>query len=169
MARQFRESVPFGLVFRNIALNETRLYFMRIGQAVTDKFAVGLSLVCLIHCLVAPFILIAVPSLGSLMLDSESFHLWMVVAVIPTSIYALTLGCKKHKRYRLLALGGVGLALLLAAVALGEVLLGEMGEKALTVVGVCFLLVGHVQNYQLCRVNESKGCACPGETESEAG
>lgn len=140
---------------------------MRIGQAVTDKFAIALSLVCLIHCLVTPLLLIAIPSLASLMLDNEAFHFWMVVAVIPTSIYALTLGCKKHKRYRLLLLGGIGLALLLVAVTLGEVLLGEIGEKILTVVGVGFLLLGHVQNYQLCRANKSTGCACPGEAESE--
>jgi len=91
-------------------------------------------------------------------LDNERFHTWMLVAVIPTSIVALTLGCKQHKHYRLLILGITGLSLLCFAV-LGGSLIGESGEKLLTVLGSIFVASGHIWNYRLCQ--KSTECSCP--------
>lgn len=135
---------------------------MKAAQAVTDKLAILLSLMCAIHCLALPALLVMVPSLTALQLDNEAFHMWMVIAVLPSSIYALTLGCKQHKRYRLLILGSIGLALLVLALALGEARIGEVGEKALTVIGAGLVAVGHWFNYRLCQSQKQKGCTCPG-------
>lgn len=104
---------------------------MKTAQEVTDKLAIGLSLMCAIHCLALTTLLALLPSLVALQLDNEAFHLWMVVAVIPSSVYALTLGCKQHKRYRLLILGFMGLTLLVMALVLGEEHIGEAGENYL--------------------------------------
>ncbi|KUJ84770.1 MerC domain-containing protein [Microbulbifer flavimaris] len=131
---------------------------MKRTQAVTDKLAIGLSAMCTLHCLALPLILALVPSLAALQLDNEAFHVWMVVAVIPTSIYALTMGCKQHKRYRVLLLGVAGLTLLAAAVVLGEQT-GELGEKILTVSGASLVALGHLWNFRLCR--KPSNCACP--------
>lgn len=49
----------------------------------------------------------------------------MLVAVIPTSVFALTMGCKKHQRYRLLLWGISGLILMVLAILLGHDLIGE--------------------------------------------
>ena len=135
---------------------------MNTRQAVTDKFAIGLSLGCAIHCLFLPILLALLPSMTALQLDNEAFHFWMLAAVLPTSIYALTLGCKQHKRYRLLILGFIGLGLLVLALALGEERIGETGEKILTVIGAGFVAFGHWFNYRLCHAQEYKDCACPG-------
>ena len=102
---------------------------MKSHQKIADKLAIGLSLACVLHCLALPIMLVLLPSLAALNLDNEAFHLWMVVAVLPSSIYALTMGCKQHKRYQLLVWGIVGLALLVLALALGEERIGEWGEK----------------------------------------
>jgi hypothetical protein len=134
-------------------------------QTVADKLAISLSMVCAVHCLALPILLVAVPSLVASQLNNEAFHLWMVAAVVPSSIYALTLGCKQHKYYRLIALGGVGLVLLVLAVALGEELIGEFGEKALTLVGASFVAIGHFLNYRLCssQKKDNESCLCPSE------
>ena len=128
-------------------------------QTLTDKAAIGLSALCAIHCLVSPLLIVLLPSLTALQLDNEAFHLWMVVAVVPTSVYALTMGCKQHKRYHLLTYGLIGLSCLILAVVLGESLLGEAGEKILTVLGAVFIAYGHYQNYRLCQRKDS--CSCP--------
>ena len=57
---------------------------MKTLQAKTDKLAIGFSLACAIHCLTVPTLLVLLPSLTVLQLDSEAFHFWMVAAVIPT-------------------------------------------------------------------------------------
>ena len=132
---------------------------MKNFQMFTDKAAIGLSLLCAIHCLASPLAIVLLPSLAALPLDGELFHIWMVVAVLPTSAYALTMGCRQHKQYRLLVVGLLGLACLLLAVILGETLLGEAGEKLLTSLGAGIIAYGHFRNYRLCQ--DQWNCNCP--------
>ena len=133
---------------------------MYTAQAITDKLAICLSLMCAIHCLFLTSLLALLPSLVALKLDNEAFHLWMVVAVIPSSGYSLTLGCKQHKRYRLLILGLIGLTLLVIALVFGEDSIGEAGEKTLTVLGAGFIGVGHWFNFRLCQAQKRRDCSC---------
>lgn len=128
-------------------------------QAFWDKTAISLSLLCSLHCLALPLLLVIFPSITALNLDNEAFHFWMVLAVIPTSIYALTLGCKKHKRTQFLVTGLIGLVALLLAVFLPESLVGEIGEKIFTLVGSGLIAFSHFKNHQLCQ--RQKKCACP--------
>jgi hypothetical protein len=64
----------------------------------TDKIAISLSTLCVIHCLSLPLLVALLPSFTVLSLHGEAFHFWMVVAVIPISLFALQMGCKKHKK-----------------------------------------------------------------------
>ncbi len=115
----------------------------------TDKFAVSLSLLCLAHCLILPITLVLLPSLA--VLESEAFHISMICIVIPTSLYALSVGCKQHKRHLLLGFGIAGITLLILAVVLAETTKGAYGEKFLTVVGACLVATGHIYNFWLCK------------------
>ena len=137
---------------------------MRTVQAITDKLAIGLSLMCAIHCLAITSLIAFLPSMVALGLDNEVFHLWMVVVVLPSSVYALTLGCKQHKRYRLLIWGCIGLTFLVMALVLGEERIGQNGEKILTVLGASFVAVGHWFNFRLCQAQEHIDCTCPAES-----
>ena len=96
-------------------------------------------MLCAIHCLLLPLLLVALPSLDVLNLQDEAFHFWMLAAVIPTSIYALTIGCKKHQRYRLLSWGVSGLILMLIAVFFCHDIEGESSEKILTLLDLIFV------------------------------
>ena len=133
---------------------------MKTTQVLTDKLAIGLSVMCAIHCLAVPILFLLLPSAAVLPLDNEAFHFWLVAAVIPSSIYALTLGCRQHKRYRLLTMGTIGLSLLIFALALGEDRIGEIGEKTLTVIGACFIAAGHWLNFRLCRAKDANTFSC---------
>lgn len=131
---------------------------MKKIQAWGDATAISLSFLCAIHCFVLPLLLVFLPSVIALELENESFHWWMLLAVLPTSAYALTVGCREHKRYRVLFVGGAGLLILCAAVLLGEPMLGETGEKLLTLCGSCLVASGHLLNFFLCR--KRPDCAC---------
>jgi hypothetical protein len=136
---------------------------MRRSQTITDAVAMGLSVTCAIHCLLLPVALVLLPSLAALQLDNEAFHIWMIVGVIPTSAYALTLGCKTHKTFRFAVIAGVGVTLLVLALLLGESGIGEAGEKILTVIGAGFVALGHWQNYHRCQQVSRVECECPEE------
>ena len=128
---------------------------MKTLQAHSDRAAIGLSLLCAIHCLATPLAIVLIPSLAALPLEGETFHLWMVILVIPTSIFALTMGCKKHKRHRVAILGGIGLSILIAALLVEGFESGEILEKVLTVIGAAFIAAGHLWNFRLCRDHDN--------------
>ncbi|MDX2369102.1 MAG: MerC domain-containing protein [Colwellia sp.] len=116
-------------------------------ENVTDKLAITLSIACAIHCLALPLILLLLPSFVALQLNYEAFHTWMVIIVLPTSVYALFMGCKQHKRYKSLFIGFLGLILLVLALSIGN----EYWEKVLTLVGSSVIAGGHYWNYRLCQ------------------
>ena len=127
-------------------------------QTLSDRAAISLSLLCTFHCLVFPWAIVLIPSLAILPLEDEAFHLWMLAAVLPTSVYALTMGCRKHKRYHIAILGTLGLSILIAALFVGEGESAEIWEKTLTVIGSTFVAVGHLWNFRLCRHHDN--CSC---------
>ncbi len=119
-------------------------------QYFSDKAAIGLSLLCTLHCLALPVVLTLLPSIAALHLADEQFHLWLLFAVVPLSFFALMAGFKRHRSYRLLVLGATGITLMLLAVILGHDF-GETWEKGLTLAGAMLLAFGHLSNYRLCR------------------
>ncbi|EAW28255.1 hypothetical protein ATW7_16044 [Alteromonadales bacterium TW-7] len=133
---------------------------MRSNQSVMDRLAIGLSVLCTVHCFATPILLSLLPSIGALELNSEQFHFWILVAVTPTSLLALSLGCKKHKRLRYISFGVVGITLMLVAVTLGESLFGEVGEKSFTLLGSAFVAIAHWFNYRQCITSNEKSCPC---------
>lgn len=139
-------------------LNTNRVYTSTL-QPLADKAAIGLSLLCVLHCLALPVLLVMLPSLAGLGLDDEQFHTWLVVVVIPLSAFALTLGCAKHRNMSILYTGLAGLVVLCIAPLLGHDMLGETGERVLTLVGAGLIALSHVRNFRLCRRGAT--CDCP--------
>lgn len=128
-------------------------------QQPADKIAISLSVLCAIHCFATPMLMVFVPSLAGLLIEPELLHMWLAVGVLPISAFALTLGCKKHRKVQVLALGVIGLASMLTAVASGSLGLGENAEKALTLLGAALISGAHFWNYRLCKKHK-KSCDC---------
>jgi hypothetical protein len=127
---------------------------MTLPTYFADKLAIFFSSLCIAHCLIFPILATLAPSFLLLGLNSESFHLWMVISAIPTSIYALTLGCKKNVHASIFIIGVCGLCCLLSAVILGANVLGEIGEKSLTTIGALLITVAHLKNFKSCQYRD---------------
>jgi len=126
---------------------------------LADKAAIGLSLLCLVHCLALPLAVVLVPSLVALGLDDERFHIWLVIVVIPLSTFALTLGCARHRRSGVILVGLLGLSILSVTPLLGHEQLGESRERLLTLIGAALIAASHCKNFLLCRQVDT--CECP--------
>jgi EamA domain-containing membrane protein RarD len=126
-----------------------------------DKTAIGLSLLCAAHCLLLPVVLIMVPSFAANTFVDERFHLWMLIAVLPTSLLALTLGCKQHRNISVILMGLLGLTTLTMAALFGHDLMGETGEKVVSLIGASIIALSHLRNHTLCKHHQ---CHC--ETHS---
>lgn len=117
---------------------------------VDDKTAVGLSLLCVVHCTVFPIILILIPSLaGVFAFNNELVHTWLLYALVPISLVAMLMGYLHHRRQGVFLIGILGLIILILAAFLGPELLGEYGEVVLTVLGSSIIVYSHIRNYQL--------------------
>lgn len=130
---------------------------MKNMQTIADKAAITLSVACTIQCLALPLLAVFLPTALALYLGDEQFHLWMLVAVVPTSLFALGMGCNKHRDFRILWLGLSGLTVLILSAVLGHEVLGEVGEKTATTLGACLIAAGHLINHRLCQKTE---CQC---------
>ena len=123
-----------------------------------DRFSISLSALCVMHCLLMPLLLISLPSLAQTFISSEAVHLSLIYAVIPSSLFALGLGCKQHGRRLFLVIGIIGLGFLLLAVAVESMAIDHLWEKVFTVIGALFIAIAHMRNFQNCR--NSNNCDC---------
>ncbi len=77
--------------------------------------------------------------------------MWLIVLVIPASVVALTLGCRRHRQWRFIVFGAGGLMVLLLTVLAGHAFLGELWEKVFTVVGATLVAIAHILNFRQCK------------------
>ncbi|MEO1081083.1 MAG: MerC domain-containing protein [Pseudomonadota bacterium] len=130
-----------------------------------DRAAIGLSLLCAVHCLLLPIAVAFSPAVAALGIDDESFHQWMIIIVLPISVFALFMGCAKHRNFSILAIGVAGLLVLGLTIVLGHEILGETGEKAMTLLGATLIAISHWRNYRACQ--HASGCSSPDDAEQE--
>ncbi len=134
------------------------------AQMTADRVAISVSALCAIHCLFTPVFLIMTSGVLPLSIDNELIHLYVLMVAIPFSLVALTLGQRNHKTVKIFVLGLFGLTALSAAWFLGEPMVGEYGEKVLTVLGSILVVYAHIRNYRRCR---AVNCDCCHEDISE--
>ena len=131
---------------------------MRLTQEYSDKTAISLSALCLVHCLLVPSFLVFLSGYVSLSYNNEQIHYVILFIAIPVSLYALITGVRNHKSYRFLYLGLTGIISFILAVTLGAQMWGEVGEKVLTTVGALLVAISHFKNYRLCREVDCDDC-----------
>jgi len=123
----------------------------RTASLFLDRAAISLSLLCIVHCLALPVLLVLMPTLATLSIADEHFHVVLLFLILPTSFAALFMGYRRHRRLAAMTWGLAGVGVLLGAALFGHDVLGGAGEKALTVVGSLLVTVGHVLNFRRCR------------------
>lgn len=122
-----------------------------ITQSTLDKSSISLSIACAVHCLALPVITVMSPALIGSAFADESFHRWLAFVVLPLSLVALFMGCRKHKHTGIVLLGLTGLVVLVLTALFGHDFLGEAGEKVATVLGAAMIALAHFRNYRLCK------------------
>ena len=91
-------------------------------------------------------------------IDNELIHKIILIIALPVSLYALNLGYKNHNIISFAYIGISGLLALSMAVLLGESLLGESGEKIMTLVGSVSVCYAHFKNHQACKNLDCSSC-----------
>ncbi len=94
-----------------MSTSATSAIFSR-SQSWLDHTAIFLAVLCGIHCLATPILLVVLPLLANTVWVSENFHLGMSLLVFPTSLLAAFAGCRRHRDKFVVGFIVAGLAVL---------------------------------------------------------
>ena len=140
-----------------------------------DSIAIGMSMLCAVHCLLTPVLIVSLPIVATTFWVHQDFHLWMILFVVPTTSAAVFMGCRIHKDKMVLFLSILGLGFLVSvagyetwyyierlpaeASVCPHCLAKQEGNifKSMTifnVIGGVFLASAHTRNYFLCRASK---------------
>jgi hypothetical protein len=106
-----------------------------------DRLAIGLSGLCLVHCVATTILLAMLASAGGLLGAPWIHEVGLTLAMIVGS-FALGRGIFEHGFMMPSAVGGLGLGVMAGALSLGH---GQT-EALYTIVGVAILALGHDLN-----------------------
>lgn len=109
-----------------------------------DKVGIGLSFLCLVHCMALPFVFMFIPAVSSFS-ESDSFHTIMVFLVTLTAAVSFIPGYLRHKDKKLVVKVSVGLILVVLGIVLGHDL-GVVYERIITSIGSLILVYSHFRN-----------------------
>ncbi|PWT99010.1 MAG: hypothetical protein C5B53_05930 [Candidatus Melainabacteria bacterium] len=120
-----------------------------------DNLGMAASTLCLIHCLLMPFVITMLPIVGWQCLESKHAHHILAAFVFAFAIFAIVPGYLKHRRTSILISTIVGLSLVLIATFLANGVLPESLELPLITVGNLILVATHWQNRKLTACDHS--------------
>lgn len=106
-----------------------------------DRLAIGLSGLCLVHCLASAVLVAMLASAGGLLL-SPAVHETGLLLAIGLGILALGRGVVEHGFMMPAAVGGLGLGVMAGALTLPH----DGTEVLYTMIGVAILALGHDLN-----------------------
>ena len=82
-----------------------------------DRMGVAASVLCAIHCALAPILLLALPSFGRIWAHPAS-HVLVAIFVVPLAIFSIRKGYRTHKKRWILVSASAGIFFVLAGCAL---------------------------------------------------
>ena len=110
-------------------------------EGAVDRLAMGLSGLCLVHCLASAVFVAMLASAGGMLLHPIFHEVGLVIAIL-LGIVALGRGIFEHGFMMPSAIGGLGLGVMAGALTLPH----DGGEALYTIVGVAILALGHDLN-----------------------
>jgi hypothetical protein len=106
-----------------------------------DRMAIGLSGLCLVHCLASAVLVAMLASAGGILLNPAIHEIGLTLAIGLGTI-ALGRGILQHGFMMPAAVGGLGLGVMAGALSLPH----SGPETIYTIVGVAILALGHDLN-----------------------
>ncbi|MGZ8997935.1 MAG: MerC domain-containing protein [Allosphingosinicella sp.] len=106
-----------------------------------DRLAIGLSGLCLVHCVASAVFVAMLASAGGMLLDPVIHEVGMTIA-LGLGVFGLGRGISDHGFMLPAAIGGLGLGIMAGALTLDH----HNGGTLYSVVGVLILALGHDLN-----------------------
>lgn len=115
------------------------------ASVLWDRFGIGVSGVCAIHCLIFPVIISILPLWSFVPILHDWVHPIFVISIIPIVYFASR---RSHFDITITSILLIGFIFVLAGWILGHFWLGIHFETVMTVLGSVLLITGHWLNYR---------------------
>ncbi len=118
-----------------------------------DRIGISASLLCAIHCVLTPVLVILIPLAGNF-LSAPWVHIAIAVVIFPVAVWALWSGYRRHRHRRILITGGVGLVLMATGMTLEN---ADPSSRAFALQTILLISAGltlaaaHFFNLRACR------------------
>jgi hypothetical protein len=116
-------------------------------RGILDHMAISLSGLCLVHCLLLPFAIVALPIL--VQFSDTHFHVQMLIVVIPVSLFAFALAYRRHRNKTIIAWGIAGITIMFIGGTIAHANYGNLADSLLTIAGSIVLATSHYFNNRL--------------------
>jgi hypothetical protein len=110
-------------------------------EGMLDRMAIGLSGLCLVHCIASAVFVAFLAAGGSFLLDPIFHEVGMSIAVV-LAVFGLGRGILRHGYMMPASVGGLGLGVMLASLMIGH----ENGGTLYSILGVLIVALGHDLN-----------------------
>lgn len=110
-----------------------------------DRFGIGVSGICAIHCLIIPVLISILPVWSVLPVLHDWAHPVFILLIAPIVYFAAR---RSHFDFTITALLIAGFVFILAGWLLGHYWLGFLFETISTLLGSAVLIIGHWLNYR---------------------
>ena len=114
-----------------------------------DGAAIGLSGLCLLHCLALPFFVGALPML--MPFTESHLHAQVLYFAVPLSAVAVGIGYARHRNPLVVLTAIAGLSLLVVGATVAHASLGLAADRTFTISGSLVLAGAHLWNGLLSR------------------
>lgn len=118
------------------------------ASSLLDRVAIGLSGLCLLHCM-AGFVLLSLFALSGDWLDHR-VHVVGLALAMPMAAVALWRGWRRHGQLPIGLLGMVGLVVMTASLVVAH---GQISEMLVSMLGVGLLASAHWWNLKALRAD----------------
>lgn len=125
----------------------TILSFSLTQRQPWDLAGIGASILCVLHCLVTPLLVVYLPILE---VAEKQTHAAFALAILGIGLFAFWPGYLRHRRRKIVAAAIVGFGLISLGVTAPEGLLGESAEAVATILGGAILVTAHLRNAYFC-------------------
>ncbi len=125
-------------------------------QVLLDRFAIILSGICAIHCILLPVAVSVIPLLAVTVQHGQQlhqfwFHQFILIFIVPVSVLALIAGFRSHRQWFPIGVSLIGLMILTTIALFASTLISlriipHQAEMLITISGGIIHAIGHILN-----------------------
>lgn len=115
------------------------------ASVLWDRFGIGVSGICAIHCLIFPVLISLLPISALLPVLHEWLHPVFVATIVPIVFFASR---RSHYDFTITSILVAGFLFVLIGWLAGHYWFGILFETVVTLIGSGLLIAGHWMNYQ---------------------